>query len=108
MMWINSNGQDYEVGQIGFLIKKSNPIRHTESHILSQRPPSTNQSHQPRVHGWCGSWNDTNTYGLGVWRVARVCKNGRVQLTECANAQEVVTFLAEVGFPDLLDACLIP
>jgi hypothetical protein len=99
--WIDG---DYPLKHIGFLIEKSNPIRHTEHLELAQRPAHTNQSHAPKLYGWCGSWNDTNTYALGIARVSRVAGNGRVQVTEVVERAEVQRYLEEVGYPDLLDA----
>jgi len=92
----------YEVGHIGFLVRKSNPMRHTEAVLLTDRPAYTNQSHEPRLYGWCGAWNDTNTYGDGIARVVRAAKNGRCQIVVVDEREEVEAYLERVGFPDLL------
>jgi hypothetical protein len=97
--WIDG---DYEVGTTGFRIDRSNPIQRTESTILAQRPAHTNRSHAPRLSGWCGSWNDTNTYANGVWRVSRRAANGRVQIVPVTDREILATFLDTVGYPELL------
>jgi hypothetical protein len=97
--WIDG---DYAVGTVGFRIDRSNPIQHTESTTLAQRPAHTNQSHAPRLFGWCGSWNDTNTYGNGVWRVTRRAANGRVQIVQVTDREALAAFLDTVGYPGLL------
>lgn len=65
-------------------------------------PAHTNQSHKPRLRGWCGSWNDTSTYGRGVWEVVRVAKNGRCLLSEL-DGDEMQAVLDDLGYPDLTD-----
>jgi hypothetical protein len=97
--WIDG---DYEVGTIGFRIDQSNPIRHTQRTTLAQRPAHTNRSHEPRLYGWCGSWNDTHTDANGIWRVVRRAANGRVQIAEVTNREEMRLFLEQVGYPALL------
>ena len=97
--WIDG---EYEVGTIGFLVERSNPMRHTKTTALHQRPAHTNQSHQPRLHGWCGAWNDTNTYAEGVWRVTRGTKNGRAQITRVDDYALLEAYLEGVGYPELL------
>lgn len=94
-LWIDGFNPSYEsspcnVGDVFFLIEHSNPVRRSESHSLDLRPPKTNQSFEYRVHGWCGSWNDNNTYGCGIVQVARVAKNGRIKvrlLTAAGNSK---------------------
>ena len=97
--WIDGT---YELGDIGFRIDKSNPIRRTATTLLSPRPAHTNQSHEPRLYGWCGAWNDTNTYGNGIYRIVRVAGNGRVQIAEVRDRQAVADFLEAHGYPELL------
>lgn len=102
-LWIDG---EHGVGDAGFLVRISNPVKGSDRYELRNRPPTTNQSHQPRARGWCGTWNDTATHGCGVWKVVRVAKNGRVQLVEITDRSALVAFLDEHGFPDLLDECL--
>lgn len=103
-MWID--GENLSVGEVGFLVRISNPFSGREWYDLSDRPPYTNQSHQPRPRGWCGTYNNTGTYGEGVWKVTRVAKNGRAQIVEVTGRDDLVAFLDEYGFPELLDECL--
>jgi hypothetical protein len=98
--WIDG---DYAVGHVGFRIDTSNPIRQTASTLLTQHPAHTNASCQPRLYGWCGSTNDTNTYALGLAKVVRQGRHGRVQIVEVRALAEIAQFLEEVGYPDLLD-----
>jgi hypothetical protein len=104
-VWID--GRDgLSVGDAGFLVHISNAIKHSERYELRNRPPQMNQSHKPCPRGWCGSWNDVSTDGLGVWRVVKLANNGRVQIAEVTTRDELVAFLDEHGYPDLLDECL--
>lgn len=104
-MWIDG-GENLSVGEIGFLVRISNPERRSERHELRDRPPYTNISHQPTPRGWCGSYNGTSTSGCGVWKVTRIAKNGRAQIVEVTDRDALVAFLDEYGFPELLDECL--
>lgn len=103
-MWID--GDDLSVGQTGFLVQILNETRRSERIEMRDRPPRTNQSHAYRPNGWCGSSNDVSTYGLGVWTVTRVAKNGRAQVARVTDRDALEKFLDEYGFPDLLDECL--
>lgn len=99
--WIDGSERGNEVGQVGFLIRKSNPVKRFESFELRDTPPKKNQSFEPVLRGWCGSYNDLNTYGEGLWRVARVAKNGRAMLVEL-EGDELADALDELGFPELM------
>ena len=100
MRWIDGT---YELGYVGFIVLRSNPIRHTESVSLTQRPPYTNRSHQPKLYGWCGSWNDTNTYAEGIGCVVRVAHNGRCQIAEISARETILAYLEQQGYPDLIE-----
>ena len=106
MEWIDGDTVEAHVGLMGFLIRRSNPIRHTEHAYIAQHPPRTNQSHELRIYGWCGSWNDTNTYGDGIVRVTRVARNGRVQIVSVTNPDDLAAYLHEVGYPELMAQAL--
>lgn len=103
-MWID--GEELSVGDIGFLVRTSNHVKGSERHELRDRPPRTNVSHQDTPRGWCGSYNDNSTSGLGVWKVVRVAKNGRAQIVEVTDREELEAFLDEYGFPELIEQCL--
>lgn len=97
-LWIDGFNPSYDdapynVGDVFFLIEHSNPIRHTESADLALTPPRTNQSNEYRVHGWCGSWNNNNTYGSGIVQVVRIAKNGRVQVRRLTRSDEDCDFV---------------
>lgn len=54
------------VGNTGFLIEHYNELSGGSRFELRDTPPYTNQSHQPRLSGWCGTWNNVGTYGHGL------------------------------------------
>lgn len=70
---------------------------------LSNRPSHTNQSREPRLHGWCGETNNVNRSAIGVWEVVRVAKNGRIQIKEVTDADRIRAYLDETGYPHLAD-----
>lgn len=43
------------VGNTGFLIEHYNELSGGSRFELRDTPPYTNQSHQPRLSGWCGT-----------------------------------------------------
>lgn len=92
------------VGQIGFLVEISNPVQQYERLELRDHPPHTNQSREPRLFGWCGSWNDTSTNALGLWRVVEIKANGRARIEELTG-EERAAALDELGYPELLTEC---
>lgn len=97
-MWIGP--ADYAVGEVGFLVSTSNPYQGSESYALCDVPAHTNQSRQPRLHGWCGSWNNVSTYGRGMACVEKIARNGRafVRLLE---GDELAAALEDLGYPEL-------
>lgn len=97
-MWIDSNdGHD-----IGFLVEFANVLRNSSRFYLSDRPPHTNQSHEPCAVGWCGTWNDIATHGHGVYQVVKRARNGRVLIREVTDRAQLDEFLGDVGYPGLL------
>lgn len=103
-MWID--GEHLSIGDAGFLVEISNYVKGSTRHELRDRPPTTNESRQPRPLGWCGTFNDTATHGCGIWRVIDTRPNGRAKLEEITARAEIEAFLDAVGFPDLIDECL--
>lgn len=93
---------EYNVGQIGFLIEHSTAGK-GETWSLSDLPAHTNQSREARLHGWCGSWNDTSTNAHGVWRVVEIKANGRAKI-EPVEGEALVSALEELGYPELTGA----
>ena len=97
--WIGPD-ETLTVGQVGFLVEFSNAIRRSERYELRDRPPYTNQSHEPTLVGWCGSYNDLSTTGHGMARVVRLARNGRALVEELAGA-DLTAALEELGYPEL-------
>lgn len=86
---------------VGFLWCKSNAIQGWDRVTLEDRPPYTNQSHQPRLSGWCGTYNDIATYAQGVWKVVRMARNGRAFIRSLSGT-ELRDALEELGYPELI------
>lgn len=97
--WIGPD-EDLRVGDVGFLIEISNPYKRTETWILRDTPALTNQSREPLLHGWCGSYNDTSTNAHGMARVVKVARNGRAQI-ERLSGEDLEAALEELGYPEL-------
>ena len=94
---LNYNGDD--VGDAGFLVCRTSE-HGVETYSLRRRPAHTNSSHEPRLDGWCGSWNNVSTDACGLARVARQAKNGRLCLAKVTPTPEL---LEELGYPELCD-----
>lgn len=98
--WIGPDYSMKAIGDVGFLVDISNPFRGSARYELRDIPPHTNQSYEPRLHGWCGTWNDTATHGCGMARVERVAKNGRV-LVRILEGDQLFAALEDLGYPEL-------
>ena len=98
-MWIGPD-ETLTVGQVGFLIENWNEANGGGKFYMRDIPAHTNQSHQPRLHGWCGSWNNVATHGRGLVRVERVAKNGRAFVREL-EGDELKAGLEDLGYPEL-------
>jgi hypothetical protein len=85
------------VDGVGFLVEVA-PEGRDGRYQLRERPPHTNQSHEPRLHGWCGTTDNVAIFGRGLARVSRVTKNGRVQLSSVPATPEL---LEQLGYPEL-------
>lgn len=108
-MWIDHDPHFEEhlgVGDTRFLINVYNSNREWDRYDLRDHPARTNVSNQPRAVGWCGTYNDTETHGCGVWRVTKVAKNGNLKIIKVTDKAELEEFLEEYGYPDLLSECL--
>lgn len=104
--WIDAQVNEYEtgpekVGDCGFLIEISNENTGGTRYKLSYTPAYTNQSNEPRLSGWCGTYNNVATYGAGVWKIIRIAKNGRTLIEEVPEGEERTAFLEEMGYPDI-------
>ena len=98
-LWIGPD-ESLSVGDVGFLIEFSNPFKHSETWVLRDTPAYTNQSRQPTLSGWCGSWNDTSTHAHGMVQVVKIARNGRAQVVTLGG-DELANALDELGYPDL-------
>ncbi len=99
--WIGDESTTYTVGETEFLIERSDTMRRGRDSLgLSNRPAHTNQSHKPRLYGWCGTTDDVAVYARGVWRVTKIAKNGRAQV-EKLTGPELATALETLGYPEL-------
>ena len=100
MRWID--GEDLSLGDVGFLVETC-PQGRADYCGLYSRPCHTNQSHEPRLHGWCGETNNVSRNALGLARVVRVAGNGRVQVVP-VRGDEARAYLCDVaGYPELAD-----
>lgn len=98
--WIDGTGME-QAGQVGFVVERSNAIRRSESTLLQDDPPRTNQSHEPRLTGWCGTTNDVAVYGRGMARVLRCSRSGQRVYVESLEGEELAAALDEAGYPEL-------
>jgi hypothetical protein len=104
-LWIH--GRDgLTVGDAGFLVRISNANKGSERYELRDRPPHTSESLEPIPRGRCRAWNNTTADGLGVWRVLKAARSGRVEIQEVTDQDELIVFLTEHGYRDLLAGCL--
>jgi hypothetical protein len=61
-----------------------------------------NVSREPKLYGWCGSYNNLSTTGCGMYKVKRVAKNQRCYI-EQLEGDELTAALEELGYPELDD-----
>ena len=100
--WIDGDGVE-RVGQVGFLVSRSNPYDRWEHFELRDHPAHTNRSHAPRLIGWCGSTDNVSTHAIGLFRVIKVAKNGRVKVSEIKDRKVAEEVLEDLGYPDLIE-----
>ena len=100
-LWIDSDC--LSVGDVGFLIEAVDNNRGGTTHrFLDEVPLHTNMSHEPRLRGWGGETNNISRTAMGMARVSRVAKNGRVCLTMLeAGSSDEAEALETLGYPDL-------
>lgn len=98
--WIDEQAPYMDVG---FLVEISNENTGSSRYELRDLPAHTNQSHEPRLRGWCGSYNNVSTHAAGVWKVSEVARNGRVKVVEL-KGEALMEALEELGYPDLMPA----
>lgn len=98
-MWIGPQ-EDLDVGDRGFLIEFSHWTKQSSQYVLRDTPAKTNQSLEPLLRGWCGSYNDMSTNARGFWEVVKMAKNGRAKIKEVEGAA-LAEALEEFGYPEL-------
>jgi len=102
--WIDEQGcagRGYDLGDKAFLVSFYNENNGSTKYVLRDQPAYTNVTKQPRLTGWCGSYNNVATESEGAWKVTRIAKSGRY-LIEQLEGQELVEFLEEMGYPELI------
>jgi len=97
--WIGPD-ETLKVGDFGFLIVKDDNFG-GERWSLSDTPAHTNMSHEPRLNGWCGTYNDIATFARGMAKVVKIARNGRAQVVRLGGV-ELVEALEELGYPELI------
>jgi hypothetical protein len=88
------------IGTVGFLARHDYHREGRAAYFLEEKPCHTNMSHDPKLHGWCGTTNDVATHAMGLARVSQVTKNGRVRPTPLKDS-EVPEALRGLGWPSL-------
>lgn len=101
--WGNDEQGQHRVGDVGFLVEVDHEMRDQgpQAYSLYDRPAHTNQSHMPRLEGWCGTTNGRIVYAHGLAKVVRALPNGRVQYEQLTDPTEIATALDSLGYPDL-------
>lgn len=103
--WIDIQyGETAAVGAIGYLVETFDTSRGGDGRLsLRERPLRTNQSHEPRLSGWCGETNNKSKNARGVWKIVRMNKAGeRAQIVELTGP-ELTAFLEADGYPELAE-----
>lgn len=98
-LWIGPD-ESLTLGQYGFLIETSHTNDGWIQYTLSDTPARTNRSHEPKLYGWCGTWNDIATHARGMYRVVRLARNHRAYVEELEGA-DLGAALEELGYPNL-------
>lgn len=99
-MWIDADAYETTVGATGYLVETLNTNTGRTTWALRDRPLRTNQSLQPRLHGWCGETDNRSRYARGMVRVVRVTLRDRALVTKLDGA-ELAAALEADGYPDL-------
>ena len=103
-MWIDGDewGCDVAVGERYFLIETTH-YNHGSmtTYALSDRPAYTNQTGEPRLHGWCGTTDNRSVSAEGMVEVVCIAKNGRIKIRQIAPTLEV---LEKFGHPELAES----
>ena len=99
-LWIEEQ-EEFNVGDSAFLISFFNESTSSTRYVLRNTPAYTNRSNEPKLYGWCGTYNNIGTYGEGAWQVVRIAKSGRYLIKELTRS-ELILFLEDMGYPELI------
>ncbi len=99
-MWIDEQ-EEFGAGDSAFLISFYNENTGGTRYTLRNQPAYTNVTNEPRLNGWCGSYNNISTHAEGVVKVVRIAKSGRY-LVAHLTLKENEDFLNEMGYPELI------
>jgi hypothetical protein len=92
------------VGKIGFLTRAMSTNNGGETWSLSAFPLHTNQSHMPRLYGWCGETNNVSRYAEGLALVeSQNPYNDRLRIRPVTDPAEIRAALEALDYPELAD-----
>jgi hypothetical protein len=91
------------VGDVRYLVETLDTSSGRTSWGLRDTPLHTNQSIEPRLHGWCGETNNRSHYARGLVVVSRLAGEQRERvLVRRATPTEARAYLAKAGYPELI------
>lgn len=93
---------ELRIGQFVFLAEVLDASNGRASWRWSDRPYRTNQSSEPRLHGWCGETNNRGLTARGLWCVARVTSSGERARVVQVDGRDLVRALERLGYGELL------
>lgn len=102
--WIDNHEwePDREPGSLAILVEHSHNLKGWLRPVLQDEPPRTNQSHQPRLFGWCGTYNDEHIQADGVWEIVKYTQTShRVYIRPVREPERVNAYLEGIGYPEL-------
>lgn len=94
--WMDGMGSP---GQVGFIVRHAKEGG-SEWRSLDERPAHTNQSHEPRLEGWCGTTNNVAVYADGVGVIDEYRDNGRIKVRQLGG-EALAAALEKLGYPEL-------
>ena len=101
--WIDCDMGSTHIGDIGYLVEVNNANNGRTTWSLRDRPAHTNESHKPRLSGWCGETDNRSVFARGVVQVTDInARQDRARI-RLLNGDELLEFLAKDGYPDLAE-----
>ena len=97
-MWIDTDQCD-DI-ETGYLVLTLDLNTGCECYSLQRSPLQTNLSHETRLRGWCGAYNNLSEYAKGAARVVR--RNKHRTLVERVTGEALRAFLDADGHPELM------